>query len=181
MTAATTARDTRDYCADMRAVIDTATDGEPYIPGIVATEIVDKLRANDPDLLDGWLHAQAEQFVREAIGQRDRSARARVRHQKPGRTFAEAVDKHDAGDSTELRKYLDMPFTVADGTHRPLATLNRDDLLFVQSTYQSRADENLFYVAFTGALAKKVKSGTVGDHYSEAQMARMFDSFATAA
>lgn len=76
----------RDFAAEMRAVIDTATEGTPYVARVVAGEIVEKLRANDPDLLAGWLDAHAESLLWQAINDRDRSARA---HAKASRHVAE--------------------------------------------------------------------------------------------
>lgn len=167
----------RDYAGEMRQLIDQHTAEGGYIPGIVASELVAKLRATDPDLLAGWLDAQAEQFVREAIGRRDRSIRAHTRRVASAREFQAATESHQAGDDTALRKYLEIPFTVADGSRWALGKLTRDDLLYVQSDYQRRADENLFYAALLGAIAKKVTTGRVEDHYTEQQMASMFEQF----
>jgi hypothetical protein len=168
--------DTRDYAAEMRAVIDAATADGPYVPGIVAAEIAEKLRATDPGLLDGWLRAQAHQFIREAIGARDRSARSWARHAAPRAEFAAATAAHEAGDPHPLRSYLNLPFPVADGSHRPLATLTRADLLYVEGDYRRRADDNAFYATLMATMAKKVGSGTVADHYTEEQLAAMFGS-----
>lgn len=61
---------TRDFAAEMRAVIEAEAAGGPYVSAVVAAHIVDKLRATDPELLDGWLQAGAVQFLRHAISQR---------------------------------------------------------------------------------------------------------------
>lgn len=166
----------RDYCGDMRKVIDEATAEGPYSPPIVAGEIVEKLRANDPELLMGWLDEQADHFVWQAINDRDRSRRAVTVHRAKGKAFGAAAEAHKAGDSTTLRRFLDAPYTVEDGTRRPLADLNRDDLLFVANGYQARANENALKASFMTALAKKVGKGVVADHFTEDQLSSMFES-----
>jgi len=52
----------RDYAAEMRAVIDSETSHGPYVSRQAAADIVEKLRANDPHLLDGWLSQPAALF-----------------------------------------------------------------------------------------------------------------------
>lgn len=171
----------RDYATDMRQVIDDATSEGPYVPAAVAGEIVEKLRANDPDLLDGWLYQQAEHFVWQAINDRDRSRRSMRMRRAGAKAFSDAVEAHEAGDSGPIRRYLDAPYTVADGSRRPLATLTKDDLLFVADSYQRRADDNAMRAAFMTALSKKVKKGVVGDYFTEQQIADMFSSLDHAA
>lgn len=67
----------RDYVTEMRAVIDAEATGT-YVPGTVAAHIVAKLRETDKDLLTGWLDAQAETFIRQAINNRDNSQRTAI-------------------------------------------------------------------------------------------------------
>lgn len=172
----TTIDTARDFATEMRAVIDDATSGGPYIPPIAASEIVEKLRVNDPDLLDGWLHAQAERFVWQAINDRDRSRRAVTSHRAKGAAFGAAAERHNAGDSTGLRPFLDAPYSVSDGTRKPLASLTKDDLLFVAERYQARSNENAMKATFMTALAKKVGKGVVADHFTEDQLSAMFES-----
>lgn len=171
----------RDYAAEMRAVIDEVTDTGPYIPAQAAAEVVEKLRANDPGLLAGWLDAQAEYFVRVVINKRDHSRRGVTNHRAKAGVFATAAEAHESGDSEQLTRFLAAPFTVESGERRALGTLTHDDLLYVESDYRARANENLMRAAFFEALAKKVRKGTVADHFTEQQIAAMFDSMAIAA
>lgn len=169
----------RDYAGEVGALIDEATSHGPYVPGIIACQLVEKLRANDPDLLLGWLDAQAADFLRRAIGDRDRSIRAHTRHHAGRRAFAAAAEAHQQGDTTALDSYLTMPFSVADGSHKPLAHLTRDDLMYVRDDYQSRVEANAFYVQLADALLKRVTAGTtVADHYTPEQLAAMFSPIA---
>lgn len=172
--------DGRDHCADMAAAINAATSDGPYVPREVANELVEKLRATDPDLLSGWLDAQASHIVWQAINDRDRSTRSRLRQQSGRLKFGAAVKSHEAGDSAALHEWLSMPFSIADGTRTPLGGLRREDLLYVADRYQRRVDENQMWATFMRALAKKVGRGTVAEHYSEDQLAAMFGSLRAA-
>lgn len=163
----------RDYAAEMRAIIDAETAGAPYVPALVAERIVTKLRATDPDLLTGWLDLGAEQFVREAITGRDRSIRGSARRSSSAREFAKAADQAGTtGDVTPLRRFLDCPYPVAaDGKRKRLADLGHDDLRFVAGTYGDDARAAKFEAVFFRALARKVRRGTVADHFTEQQLA----------
>lgn len=169
---------TVDYAAAMRRVIDQHTSDGPYVPRVAASEIVDKLRATDPDLLAGWLNEQAETFVWQAINDRDRSRRSHATQSARPRAFKAASDRAAEGDPTPLRRFLDSPYTVADGSRRPLAQLTRDDLTFVADDYTARAEQNQFKAAFMKALARKVKTGVVADHFTEEQVAAMWSGLA---
>jgi hypothetical protein len=160
---------TRNYATDMRAVIDEATDGGPYIPRIIASEIVAKLQATDPELLHGWLTEQAEHFIWQAINDRDRSRRASATHQIRRGAFADA-----AGNGT-TSSYLNLPFTVEDGTRRHLGTLRKPDLLYVSADYQRRADENRFLGQVMAAIAKRIGDRAVADVYTEEQLRAIFN------
>lgn len=172
----TTSVAVRDYGTEMRRVIDSATSSGAYTSCVVATEIVERLRVEDPELLDGWLRAQATQFIRMAINDRDRSIRTAARHRARPAAFAEAVTTHQAGDSTQLRGWLDVPFTLEDGSRKPLGKLRRDDLLYVAGTYARRTEDNRLMDAFMTALAKKVGTRTVSEHYADHELTTMFDS-----
>jgi hypothetical protein len=163
----------RDYAAEMRAVIDAETSHGPYVSRVIAREIVEKLEANDPDLLSGWLHAQAEQLVWGAINDRDRSMRASARTSASRSAFARAAEEHDGGDSSSLGHFLESRYVVEDGTRRALATLTKNDLLFVAQTYEDRAAANTFEAVFMRALAKKVRGGCVADHFTEEKIAAL--------
>lgn len=166
----------RDYCGEMRKVIDEASSHGPYVPRQLATEIVEKLMVNDRELLMGWLRAQAEHFVWQAINDRDRSARSHARTAMPRRRFHEAAAGPAAERSVKIRDFLGMRFSVADGTRRELRDLKAEDLTFVGDDYERRENENAFWKVFMRALAKSVGEGSVGDHYSNEQLNKMFGS-----
>ena len=165
----------RDYVTEMRAVIDAEATGT-YVPGIVAAHIVDKLRETDPDLLAGWLDAQAETFIRQAINNRDNSQRTAARYSRPRSVFAEDAAAAEAGEPERLAGWLSTRFTVEDGSRKPLADMAKDDLLFASDAYTARANENRLTAAFLKAISRKVKTGVVADHYTDDQLSAMWDS-----
>ena len=166
----------RDYAADMRAVIDAETSGAPYISRVIAAQIVDKLTVNDPDLLDGWLHGQAETLIWQAINDRDRSTRSHARTAASRSVFARAAEAHAAGDSVPLCGFLDVPYVVEDGSRRRLADLNAHDLTFVADGYAAAARSSTLNAAFLRALARKVGDGRVADHFDDEHLAALWCS-----
>jgi hypothetical protein len=166
----------RNYAADMRAAIDEQTQGE-YTAPQAATDLVDKLRAGDPDLLSGWLDAQAVILLTDVIRRINHGKRRVAKSQQSRSVFANAATAHESGDSTSLTTLLDTPWTLPGGTIRPLRAMTKDDLIAVSSDYDTRARENMMNAAFMRALAKKVQPGqTVQDVFSEEQVAAMWGS-----
>lgn len=169
----------RDHAAEMRAIITAETAGGAYIPALVAEHIVAKLRTTDPDLLAGWLDAGACQFVREAITARDRSTRGYARRTARAREFADAAQDNAGGNGIPLSRYLDCPYEVSeDGTRKPLAALVHDELRYVASGYEGDVKAAKFEATFFRALARKVRTGTVADHFTEQQLADMRQNLA---
>ncbi len=165
----------RDYVVEMRAVIDAEATGT-YVPGVVAAAIVEKLRETDTDLLSGWLDAQAETFIRQAINNRDNSQRTAARHSRPRSVFAEDAEAAEAGEPERLTGWLGTRFTVEDGSRKPLAEMDRDEVLFASDAYTARANENRMTASFLKAIGRKVKTGKVADHFSDEQLSTMWNS-----
>lgn len=163
----------RDYIAEMRALIDKEAAGE-YVSGLVAAEVVGKLRANDPDLLAGWLDIQAVSLLHQAINNRDRSRRTAARIAAPRSVFASAAAAHEGGDPAPLRGLLDTHYVVnPEDLRKPLASMTANDLRYVAGRYHERAEDALMEEAFFMALSKKVGKGTVGEHFTEEQVWEM--------
>lgn len=173
---------TRDYAADMRAVIDAETGGGPYVSRVIAAHIVEKLRATDSDLLSGWLDAHAEQLIWQAINDRDRSTRSHARATARRSVFAAAAkahesgEAHESGDDVPLTHFLNVPYVVANGSRKRLADLDAADLTFVADAYDERARDNAMNAAFLRALSKKVGGGRVADQFSEDRLAELWRS-----
>lgn len=156
--------ETRDYVADLRAVIDAEFHDGDAAP-VVAQRIVDKLRATDPDLLTGWLNANAVAFVRDAIAHSERSTRAHNRAVARRGVFSEGAA---AGDVTA---FLSTRYVVDGKGHRmALASMKSEHLRYVAAEYDADAKAARFEAAFMRALAKRVGTGTVSDHFTEQQI-----------
>lgn len=166
----------RDYAAEMRAVIDAETGNSPYSSPVVAAHIVEKLRATDPDLLTGWLDAQAANFIRHAINLRDCSVRTHARHIASRSVFAQNAESYADGDAAAMTGWLHVVHVVENGTRKRLTDMDAEDLMHVADTYGRRASENALAESFLRALAKKVGDGKVSDHFSNEQLAGLWHS-----
>lgn len=161
----------RNYAAEMREFIDeqTAAAGT-YVPRAIATRIVTKLRERNPELLRGWLDEQAEHFVWQAINDRDRSTRARARQARERSAFRDAAERYQNGEPSAMVRWLDVPYTLENGSRSRLADMTSDDLLYVANEYERQELENKMEKAFLRALARKVGDGKVVDHLDEDQI-----------
>lgn len=173
---------TRDFATEMRQTIDDATESAVnsdggYTPRKLASDIVNNLRLHDPELLSGWLDYQAEHIVWKMVNDIDRSSRGHARATATRRAFSEAIGEHNEGDSTALKEYLQLRFTVEDGTRRPLRSLKRADLLFVSNSYTAQAKRSTFMATVMAKLAEKVGDGKVEDVYDDAKLEKIFGSF----
>lgn len=166
----------RDYLAEMRAVIAAETTGGPYVSAIVAQHIINKLRVTDPDLLEGWLNANAVAFVRHAINLRDCSARTTARHTAKRQAFGESATRFEQGDRTAMTHWLTVVHVVEDGSRKKLAEMTAADLAHVADGYESRAAENAMTAAFLRALGKKVGRRTVADVFTEEKLTALWQS-----
>lgn len=165
----------RDYAAEMRAVIDAEAQGT-YASPVVAAHIVEKLRATDPGLLRGWLDDQAVNFVRHAINLRDCSTRSHNRTTASRSVFRQAAEDFKAGDSTPLTGFLDEPYQVEGGSKMPLRLMRAAELTFAADDYKGRAREHLMQEAFLRALAKKCRTKPVGEVFTEEKLAELWNS-----
>lgn len=166
----------RDYAREMRELIDKLAV-ENYAPPMVAAQIVTHLRAMDPDLLQGWLDAQAVSYVRDAINRRDAAVRMRNRFHGRRQQFAEAAARHEAGDSDALTSFMSETYPTKAGGRKILAIMEKDDLIFVASNYARRERESALQRMFLEAVAARLDEGqTVADLYTEDQLAAMWSS-----
>lgn len=166
----------RDYIAEMRALIDLECESGPYISRLKAIELVNKLRARDPEFLQGYLDRRAEELVWREINDRDRSNRAHARATAGRSVFAGALEAHASGDPIPLSGFLGTRYAVADGSRRRLADLRAADLRFVAEGYERRARENAMCGAFLLALARKIDKGRVEDHFTERDLTVLWNS-----
>ncbi|HEX5522711.1 MAG TPA: hypothetical protein VFX53_04635 [Pedococcus sp.] len=164
----------RNYAAEIAALIGEATAETPYDARQVAGTIVARLRDADPDLLAAWLDVQAEDVVYQALVRRERSQRSYVAQRERRGAFRGAIQAAEAGDRAPLRTFMDTPYTVGDNIRKRLADLTAADLEYVAETYEQRSITNALTAAFLKALAKNLGQATVGEAFTEDQVARMW-------
>lgn len=175
----------RNYAADMRIHIDNALQHRGHVPDrTVAENLARTLRATDPDLLDGWLHEQAVNLLRDTIATIERSRRGHTRVVNGRHAFAAATSRAQAGDMDGIESFLGVRYIIG-GARKPLSDLTVADLEAVAGDYEAQAAENALNAAFLRAVAKKLKSRrgavTVADLFTDEQLARMWQSMAVAA
>lgn len=170
----------RDYLADMDAAIDAAlpdVSQSDYTAPIVAAELVDRLRAEDPDLLSGWLHLKAHVFLGDVVARKSNSKRQAARRSAPRRAFAEAARSFgETADETVLSPFVAEYVVDDQNTRRTVARMTSADCLFVAARYEDTAKQAKLEAAFHRAVAKKVGKRTVGDAFTEEQYLTMYRS-----
>lgn len=160
----------RDFNTEMRQLVDAMTSVSGYTARAVATQLVERLRQTDPELLIGWLTEQAENVVYQMVSSRDRSSRSQARRGFNRRLFAADAEAAEAGDVERLSRWLHVPYVVEDGARKKLADMDRDDLLFVASNRENAARSNQMDAALMRALAKRVPTGVVKDRFTDDQI-----------
>lgn len=167
----------RNYLADMNDAIEAAIPDSDYTAPLVAAELVDRLRADDPDLLTGWLNLRAPTILADTIARRSNSRRQAARVSAPRRAFAEAARSFaDRGDGAALRPFA-AEFVVDEAnTRRTVARMTAGDCLFVARRYDDTAQQAKLEAAFHRAVAKKVGKQTVGEAFTEEQYLTMYRS-----
>lgn len=166
----------RDYAADMRTLIDHELEAPEISVPLLARDLVEKLRINDPDLLTGWLEAQAPVIMTDHIGSRLRSVRQVARMQSRRSAFGEHVERFQSDrDSVAMQSWLTTHFHGPNGDMH-LGRFDHDALEWAADEYERRERTNGFEKAFMRALAKKVTEGTVADHFTDEQIAAMRSS-----
>ena len=166
----------RDYAADMRAVIDAEAQGT-YASPVVARHIVEKLRATDPDLLIGYLEAQAVQIIRHAINLRDCSTRAHNRTATSRSVFRAAAADFEEGDEEPLRSnFLGEPYVIETGERKPLGEMGRPERRYAAEDFGRREAENAMQKAFLLAIDKKAGTKRTCEVFSEEKLAELWAS-----
>lgn len=166
----------RNYAAEMRAIIDEETSHGPYVSAIIAERIVEKLKANDQDLLLGWLVSQAHHIIRQSINLRDASQRTHARATAARDVFAEAALEAQEGNRERLTHFLDTVYVIDGGSRVKLGQMREPQLLFVADGYKRRAEDAMMQQAFLRALARKVGNDRVSDHFTESDLAKLWRS-----
>lgn len=175
----------RDVRAEVLAVIEAETAHGDFKVSDVARQVVDKLRATDPELLLEFLDAEAVALVAHLIRRVEHLAKMKVRRgagltaTQPRRSvFAETMADHDAelesdAEPAAAPAWLDRQYLTADGLRRHLRDCTAEDLKHNVGLYLDRAQANQYEAAFLAAIAKKLDGRKVGDVFTDAQLAAM--------
>lgn len=167
----------RDYAGEMHELVSHALEAPSVVVPLLAHDLVEKLEANDPDLLRGWLMAKAPGLLSEYIGGLLRSRRSHARATAKRGIFANDAARHESGDSEALAGWLTTKYFVGP-EQKNLGDFTREDLKTASAEYSERSRTNAFEAHFLTALAKKVTgSKKVSDVYTEEQITRMRSSF----
>lgn len=167
----------RDYLTDMNEAIEDAIPDGDYTAPLVAADLVEQLRAEDPDLLAGWLDLRAAVFLADVIARRSNSKRQAARAGAPRKAFAAAARSFaDTGDAETLRPFAAEYVVDEDNTRRTVARMTSADCLFVAGRYDETARQAKLEASFHRAVAKKVGGSTVGDVFTEEQYLTMYRS-----
>lgn len=160
----------RDFRAEMALILDEAVSARSYVVSVLAHDIVARLLASDPELLEGWLREQAHVLVRLMLLRRVAATKARPT--KAGR-FARAVASYQNGEPEALHNWLSSVY-VADTklTRKRLGDMTTEEVLFAADAYRARGRTNLLQEALLRAVAKKMgnRPGTVAECLGNAEI-----------
>ena len=165
----------RDYAADMREIIDQYRNKPTYNAAFVAEEIVERLLAGDRELLYGWLQAHAATTISTAIRAIDAASRSQARQNAKASLFAAAAAEAERGNDQPLRHgFLQATYVINGNNERKrLRDMTAEDVRFVATGYEDRANSALMEAAFFRAVAKKIGNRTVGEVFTNAQLTEL--------
>ncbi|MGW5636693.1 hypothetical protein [Streptomyces sp. NPDC003832] len=166
----------RDFIAEMAQAVEAAIPAGDYVASVVAADLVERLRSEDPELLAGWLDLKAAVILADVVARRSNSRRQATRIGAPRKAFAEAARSFGDGDITALRPFA-AEYVVDEGnTRRSVANMTADDCRFVASKYEDAARISKLEAAFHRAVAKKIGGQLVGEVFTEGQYLEMYRS-----
>ncbi|MEV6737944.1 hypothetical protein AB0N14_13815 [Streptomyces sp. NPDC051104] len=167
----------RDYIAEMRQAVEDAIPAGDYVASVVAAELVDRLREEDPELLSGWLHLKAPVILADVVARQSNSKRQAARIAAPRRAFAEAARSFSTdGDVRALSPFAAEYVVDEANTRRTVAHMTADDCRFVASRYEEAARISKLEAAFHRAVAKKIGGQVIGEVFTEEQYLEMYRS-----
>lgn len=167
----------RDYNTEILNLVKEMTPAGDFTARLVADDVINKLRANDPELLAGWLDLRAGEILGAWIAAHYNSLRSRTRIMAPRRAFAEAAERF-----TETREPVILdPFAAVyvvdhENLRRRVADMTGADHSFVADRYADDKHTAAMLEAFHRAVAKKVGDKRTADVFSTDQYLAMYRS-----
>lgn len=167
----------RDYIAEMNAVIQAAVPEGDYVAPLLAAELADKLKANDPELLAGWLWTRAQPELSDTFARRSNSLRQYARAMGPRRAFADASEEFGrTGDPRVLQTFQTEHVVNSGNLRRKVADMTGADHRFVADAYGATAKNAAMLAAFHRAVAKRVGHRRTADAFTQEQYDAMLHS-----
>lgn len=168
----------RDYLSDMNDAVEAAIpDGVDYVAPLVAADLVERLRSEDPDLLNGWLNLKAAVFLADVIARRSNSKRQTARAAAPRRAFAEASRTFETTHDPVVLSPFAFEYVIdAANTRRTVARMSAQDCYFVADRYEETETSARMKKSFHRAVAKKLGGRLIGDVFTEEQYLLMYRS-----
>ncbi|HEY6074357.1 MAG TPA: hypothetical protein VIV15_13450 [Anaerolineales bacterium] len=164
---------------DVRDIVDQELEraGDVFTVGGVAARVVARLRDEAPELLAKFLDEHAEPIVSRMIGDITRAQRAQVKVKSGRSVFSQALERYEQGEPSALAAWLDTAYVVTTKDERKrLRDMDKDDLVFAAHEYTDRARTNALQAAFLRSLADRVGARTVGEVFTDDELARMWNS-----
>lgn len=166
----------RDYIAEMSQAVEAAIPAGDYVASVVAADLVERLREQDPELLASWLDLKAAVILADVVARRSNSRRQSARIGAPRRAFAEAARSFTGGDAEALHPFAAEYVVDEDNTRRAVANMTANDCRFVAAKYEDAARISKLEAAFHRAVGKKIGTRLVGEVFTEAQYLDMYRS-----
>jgi len=168
------------YINEMNALILNEIDVQEggWIAATVANRMVERLRAEDPDLLKGWLDLQAENLIRAELTRVVNSRRTRSRSRSAAVAFNNAAREAErTGDYSALTGMFTAMHVVSnDNLRRQAKDMTGRDHLYVARRYHGSANEFLTLSAFHEAVARQVGDARTEEKYTSEEYERLYRS-----
>lgn len=167
-----------DVTEQIRRITDEeiARSGPSWVAGVIALQVVERLRVENPALLAKWLDLNAVEAVRTMVSAVDRMMRQDARARSDS-VFKGAVVRHQGGDPQALAPWLETVYVVTtDYQRKKLMDMDSDDLKFAASAYTKRAKTNAVQAAFLRAVADRIGDMTVGQVFDDETLSRLWRS-----
>lgn len=152
-------------------------EGVRWTPREIATDLVAKLKAEEPAAFAEWLDQHAVDCVQQVLVDRHRHDRARLMSQSRASVFSKAAKAHGEGGEHALDPY-GIVFTVdeAKGERMTLGEMTGKDCLTAAAPFHRRVTENAMQAAFLEAVGKKAERRKVKSVLTRDQLVSMMAS-----
>lgn len=166
----------------LRQIIAERIPAEDFVVSVLADKVHTYLVAEEPELIEAWLHENARRFIADEIRNSERSRRGQIaaaaRNEKPS-LFAHAARRFQAGDPTALQagtalRSFDAHFVVNEkNVRRRVADMTGSDHDFVASKYDVTGNKARMLASFHKAVARKVGDRKTSEVFSEDEYEEM--------